>query len=300
MAGRCPDPANVRPNPPLGTFLYVPLHHDGERTEPNPDMLAARRFPPSCYDRLLEPTALRSPYPAFAPNSHIGPVVGVDHTPSLTAVLIHQHWVTIWTCRPAAPPERPTPTMGIHHLRPLPVPVPARSICVWDQPFPDLWPMDSDFGISHVSAPGRYHPPRFLLTGAAWFRLYQAREFIRLASVRPAFARAAGDLWLYGLDPSDRQVVARILHRYLDYPPAPASPRRRAALRLQPRGLGLTIIQLPGAVPRARITMLLRDWIRRWRAVRTQERHRLIRADRLLPGAILALDHTIWLIAAYL
>ena len=300
MAGRCPDPDNVRPNPPLGTYYHVPLDHEGERTGPNPHMLAAYRFPPSTHYMPDRSSAYLTPYPAFFPGSYIGPVVGVDHTPTRTAVLINQHWVTVWTCRPAAPPALPAPTLGIHHLRPAPAAL-VRSWAPtnqdpWDPPFHALSVLSPDLGISHVSAPGTRHSlPQFLITGAAWFRLHQVREYIRL--------RLEGDRLLRDwreLSMSDRQALARTLHNYLDYPPTSAGPTRHSALRTAPRALGLTLILLPVVWPRARIMIALRRWIWRRRAARVRERSRLIYADRLFPPPILALEGTVHNIAAYL
>ena len=313
MAGRSPHPANVRPNPTLGTYYYVPRDHLGYRTLPDIQMLAAYRFPPSTFLDPARAPVHRTLCPAFSPDTYIGPVVGVDHTPSSTSVLIQRFWVTVWECRPAAPPLRPAPTEGVHFFRPV-----ARCYTrawedawdqpecygFWDQPFHDLRSLSPYLGISHVSHPGRYYPPRFLLTGAAWYRLHHVREFIRIRIGLSGRSTSSSGAPLEGvpmLPIEDLRSLARVLHRFLDYPsishdicPPPVAPR------LLPRSVSLCILQLPGVVPRARIEKALRRWILRRRTARTLERHRLILADRLFPPPILALDPIVRTIASCL
>ena len=284
MAGRCLHPDDVRPNPTLGSYYYVPYNHSGERTGPDLHMLVAYRFPPSIHFRPGVPAAYRIPYPTFAPGSYIGPVVGVDHSSLTASVLIDNHWVTIWSCHPEPQPTGPPLLFGTHHLRP----VPASQLGVtghfqwepWDHPFQDLWFYTRDIGISHVVEPGRHAPPRFLLTGPAWFRLFNVREFIRHNSDPRG-----------GLPAADLRALARMLHLHLDYPPIAGVPLR---------GIGIAPYQQMDLIPRARIQRFLRGWIHRRRRARAEERRRLIHADAILPPRLLSFVHVVQSIAEYL
>ena len=282
MAGHCLHPNDVRPNPPLGTYYYVPHDHTGERIGPHLHMLAAYRFPPTAHFVPGMSTAYRTLYPTFQPDSYIGPVVGIDHSDRSTAVLINNHWVIVWSSQPEPQPGGPPFLLGTHHIRPVSAAHFAPSWShpahePWDHPFQDLWLYTPDLGISHLAAPGRYSPPRFLLTGAAWLRLFQVRDLIRRNADE-------GSLWVYHY----RQALARMLHHFLDYPPLANGPFP---------GTGLAFIQQIDVVPRGRIQNLLRTWIRARREVRADERRRLIYADELLPPLILSLAHAVQFIA---
>ena len=282
MAGRSPRLDAVRPNPLLGTCYYVPSDHTGERTEPNRNMLAAYRFPPSVRSAPGNSAIRRYPVPAFFPDSVIGPVVGVDHTATTTAALINNLWVTVWSCMAPGPFTAPTPIPGALHLRPIPAGrfAPTWTDGPWDHPFQDLWLYTPDLGISHLAAPGRHAPPRFLLTGAAWFRLSQVHAFIR--------RHPSGDLLRGGLSMPDRLALARTLHLHLDYPPIPNGPYRSP---------GLALFQQCDLVPRQRIHTFLQDWIHRRRVARAELRRRLIHDGRLLPPSTLPLGNVIQSIA---
>ena len=127
--------------------------------------------------------------------------------------------------------------------------------------------------------PGFHAPPAFLLTGPAWFRLFNVEEFVR-HSADPNGRRPAVDL----------RTLARLLHPRLDYPPL-------RGLAWRPRGEGLTTYQQMDLVPRARIEGFLRLWNYRRRYARAVERRRLIYADELLPSPILSLAHVVQFIA---
>ena len=123
MAGSCARPDDVRPNPSLGSYYYIPHCHTGVRVLPNLDLLAAYRFPPSVYcqpqDSHDTPAMYRFPRPMFTPGTSIGPVVGVDHCRLATSVLIRSHWVVIWTCRMVGRRKGREVFEGTHHFYPI-------------------------------------------------------------------------------------------------------------------------------------------------------------------------------------
>ena len=99
MAGRCAHPDNVRPNPTLGSYYYIPYGHTGDRAMPDRHLLAAYRYPPSVFYRPEDSYGVspmfRIPRPMFSPRTSIGPVVGIDHCCRATSVLIHSHLVIV-------------------------------------------------------------------------------------------------------------------------------------------------------------------------------------------------------------
>ena len=301
MAGRCLHPDDVRPNPTLGTFYYVPFDHSGERTGPDMRLLVAYRFPPSMHFLPDVSAEYRRPYPTFLPDSYIGPVVGVDHTRLSTAVLINNRWVTVWSCHPYPQPTGPPLLVGTHHLRPIAAsisPTWSGSAAAhvrpvhdpWDHPFQDLWIFNGELGLSHVVSPGHHVPPRFLLTGAAWARLYHVREHIR---ARARFSRSAlGSTFVRGDLPSrDRLMLTRCLHTFLDYPLVADNPSY---------SLHVVMAYQRAAIRRRRIATFLRGVVRRRRAARALQRRHLLSAERVLPPHILGLEHAVQAIAEFL
>ena len=282
MAASSPRSATIRPNPLLGACYYVPADHTGERADGgHPNSLAAYPFPPSIRSAPNRSPMRHHPVPAFFPDSVIGPVVGVDHTAAATAVLINNLWVTVWSTTVHAPCASTTPIPGVSHVLPLPTrPLPLWTNGPWDHPFQDLWLYTPDLGISHLAAPGRHSSPRFLLTGAAWFRLCQVHAFLR--------CHPSGDLLRGGLSARDRLMLARTLHLSLDYPLIPNGPHRSS---------GLALLQQADLVPRQRISAFLRIWIRRKRTARAALRTRLLHGGRLVPPCFLPLGNIIGLIA---
>ena len=301
MAGRCLNPDDVRPNPALGTYYYVPHNHSGERTGPDMRLLVAYRFPPSMHFLPQAPPEYRRPYPTFMPDSYIGPVVGVDQTRLSTSALINNRWVTVWSCHPHPQPAGPPLLIGTHHLRPARVGAnPSWSSRLsahirpvhdpWDHPYQDLWVFNGELGLGHIVAPGRHIPPRFLLTGAAWARLYHVREHIRgtaQASLwTPGHPFRRGDLWW-----RDRHALCRCLHHFLDYPLVADNPSY---------SYHVILAQQTELLPRRRLHAFLCGIVRRRRIARANEKRRLLLADRALPPPVLGLENAVQIIAEYL
>ena len=280
MTGAPPrlNQAAIRPNPTLGQCYYVPEDPTGARGDFRHNMLVAYRFPPSIRHMPDSPASRRLPVPAFWPDSVIGPVVGVDHTITGTDVLINGLWVTIWSRPPPRRPRAPGPAIGAMLLLPTRasyLQIPPTWTEGWDHPFQDLWPYTADLGISHLAAQGRHLPPRFLLTGAAWYRLFLVHTSIRL---RPGAALRVN------LTFTDRLLLARALHPALDFPPIPNGPHPNP---------GLALIQRCDVFPRRRVETFLRSWVRRRRAAKADEYQRHLYYCRLLPPPALPLGNVL-------
>ena len=178
--GRCLHPSDVRPNPALGDFYYVPMHHRGLRTTSRPDMLAAFRFPPSCHADPKAPSDCQVYRPVYLPGSYVGPVIGVDHAPHCTAVLDGPYWVVIWVAHLERNPADPWVPIrrGLHILRPVSwqqvrearltsASPDGPTTLRWHHQFLDLWDYSGQLGMHHVTLPQADTPPRFLLSGQA-------------------------------------------------------------------------------------------------------------------------------------
>ena len=163
----------------------------------------------------------------------------------------------------------------MHVLPTRQLPAPPTWTDGWDHPFQDLWPYTADLGISHLAAPGRLMPPRFLLTGQAWYRLFLVHTSIRL---RP------GAAYRGGLSFTDRLMLARALHPALDFPPIPNGPRPNP---------GLALVQRCDLIPRRRVQTFLRGWIHQRRATKTARYQRHLYFCRLLPPPALPLGNVL-------
>ena len=78
---RYPMTGDVRPNPEVGTFYYIPPGHSGHRTGPDMSFAVAYRGPPSFHVRPEVPGAWSAPQCIYAPRSCVGPAIGIDHSP---------------------------------------------------------------------------------------------------------------------------------------------------------------------------------------------------------------------------
>ena len=285
---RYPMLGDVRPNPTVGAFYYIPVGHSGHRTGPDMSFAVAYRTPPSFHDRPETPDSWRIPYPIFAPHTCVGPVMGVDHSKLSTAVLVCNHWLVIW----GATVVRNRHGSVTHHkglqffytvsAMTLPASVRHASIEVfreWRPPFPELWSLDMQLGLGHMELPIRLQPPlvlRYLLTGSAWRRLLRARDFLRDHADRTnAVAQA------------DLETARLMLYPRLDYaPPAYIRPERGPA-----QGL-LALMNLDRSA-RAVISACLRRWVARRRRRRAILWAAFLLERELLPGPILALAHAL-------
>ena len=287
-AGDSTRPDFVRPNPTLGAFFYIPHDHAGPRTSPDLTYLAAYTHPPSLHSVPGAPPDFRRPHVAFRPDTCIGPVVGVDHTPRCTAVLIAGYWVIIWRSRYwvdyhrlAGPTIFPITWQGVLQYctqRGLP-----RPLVRWHHPFPELARFASRLGVSHYTEPDGATPPRFLLTGHSWFRLADAA-----ARLRRSVPNHASALPIYIAED-----LSWSLHPRLDYP-AVHGPT------IHPNGYDTTTYLDLDIRPRNVVHSLLRRWVRARRAHRTASRAAVLKGDGALPDVILAVPHLVTWVAAFL
>ena len=287
---RFPIFGDVRPNPELGTFYYIPAGHSGHRTGPDLSYAVAYRTPPSCHEDMDTPDAWRAPFPIFAPRSCIGPVIGVDHAKLSTAILVYSHWLVIWAATSVRDRDGClSHYRGQHYFRPCaPAVQPTfdgTAITDWRTPFQELWPLDMHLGIGHMQVPIRLRPepaPRYLITGAAWLRLFHVVDFLRNHSDR---SNAVAEV--------DLEMAWQMLYPCLDDEmPLYICPERGPSP-------GLLVLMHQDRWARACIRAFCLRWIRHRRSRRAREWAAFLYREALLPETW-ALPHVLLAIGAYL
>ena len=305
---------DVRPNPCLGAFYWIPPGHSGHRTGPDLSMAVGYLFPPSTHCDPDTPDSWRIPYPLYAPGEIIGPVIGVDHSKLSMAVLIANHWIVVWSAYAVWQQGFLSHYQGLHHYYPdLPQCKARRDIWLSDNlgvpfrdPFHDLWPLAEYLGLSHIYLSTDHHIPalpRFLISGDAWVRLYGVREFLHDCTDREG-AIANEDL-LLGL---------HRLYYFLDYPATAYTPGGQSDTPAIPNLLQIAAGSIRPHVPSPALAKIkatdrqargrLCRWFRKW--VRTRRERRklawatLLHITRLLTGAVPALPHVLEVIGASL
>ena len=251
--------------------------------------------------RLTAGSAAQHIYPALT----LARLLGVDHAPHCTAVLDGPNWVVIWVARLEHNPADPWVPIrrGLHILRPvswqrvrearLASAYPDGPTTLWwHHQFLHLWDYSGQLGMHHVAVPQADTPPRFLLSGQAWFRLWRVSEVIDIC---------CGPDW----HPSDDFFgeLSVFLHPELSYPavhgPARAELPRTELPSTVFRSRRTTYGQLDIA-PRLTIHRALRRWIARRRRLAALARAAGLRLVRLLPGELLALPPLVLQVAWFL
>ena len=166
----------------------------------------------------------------------------------------------------------------------------------WHHPFVELWAYRGRIGLHHIVQPDVHTPPRYLLSGQAWFRLWRVCEIIELC---------CGPHW----HPTDNLYgeLSLLLHPELSYPavhgPAVTSTVGQLDHVWGDPNVPVFIPTTYGRLditPRMAVHRVLRRWIHARRSRRALARQTLLLSEHLLPGPLLALPHLVEHIASYL
>ena len=292
---RYPMIGDVRPNPDIGAFYYIPPGHSGHRTGPDLSFAVAYRGPPSLHDQPETPDSWCVPHPIYAPHSCVGPVIGVDHSKLSTAVLIGSHWLVIWSATEVRNRYgHVTHCKGQHYFLPRYIAIPhvregpvERAVDRdWHLPFSELWMLDMELGLGHMEMPIRLPPPpvpRYLLTGPAWYRLFCMRDFLRNHADRDNAVSA-----------EDLETARLMLYPRLDYDAQSYIRQERGPAQ------GLLALMQADWEARAIIYARMRRWIARRRHRRSILWAVFLFQHELLPEPVLALPHALLTISACL
>ena len=283
------DEALVRPCPRPGTFYRIP--HDAG-SPPHRSRYLATRAPPSTAGAADVPPYWHTPTDFCECGQFIGPIAGVDHTPTTVSVYVFGHWLRLWTWHtefrnPPGPRLRGPLRLGTMHLEEVPEALVPRAFprvpCPHEAALDPVWGELGPYVIA-----GRYAqaPPPQFLTGAAWHRLYAAHRLVWRA--RPTYL-------VHSLTLLDE--VNWLLYPRLDYRPQRVGVTPHGLMHPAP---DYTFRRRRDLQARVRIGMALRTWARARRERHTRRAAVLLPTFRLLPSELGDLSHIVHAVAAFL